>query len=265
CFFIEMERETGRSALAIARAYLIAGDLLGAEGLYEKVVEPGAFSNVSGIYKALLRISVSIRRSVAWLLGGHGNERVEKIEKFLQERPEALEEYARCLPDVLNGPEKRRYSSVEEQFMVAGCDHDVAQSLARFDYLAAGVRILDISNSSGIPVIEVARLYYRLGRKSYIHPFVRRCDETVLAGRWDSLSMGILRNTILDGLWALVTRICDEVEDASRKRWAEKAINELREKEEFQSIEREVRTLASEEITIASLQVLSVRFERFLR
>ena len=77
--------------------------------------------------------------------------------------------------------------------------------------------------------------------------------------------MGILRNTILDGLWALVTRICDEVEDASRKRWAEKAINELREKEEFQSIEREVRTLASEEITIASLQVLSVRFERFLR
>lgn len=264
-FFVEMERETGRSVLAIARAYLIAGDLLGAEALYEKVIEPGAFSNVAGIYKALLRISVSIRRSVAWLLGGRGNERVEQIEEFLEERPEAIGEYASCLPDVLTGPEKRRYSSVSEKFMIAGCDRGVAQSLARFDYLAAGVRILDISHSSEIPVAEVARLYYRLGHKSYIHPFVRRCDETVLAGRWDSLSMGILRNKILDGLWALVTRICHDGKKVTHKRWAEVAINELRGKEEFQSIEHEVRILAAEEITIASLQVLSVRFERFLR
>jgi hypothetical protein len=84
-------------------------------------------------------------------------------------------------------------------------------------------------------------------------------------GRWDSLSMRILRNTILDGLWALVTRICGRSENQRQGDWIESHIEELRRKPSFKAMESDIRRIGSEELSIASVQVLSVRFRRFVQ
>ena len=93
---------------------------------------------------------------------------------------------------------------------------------------------------------------------------VRKCDESVFSGRWDSLSMRILRNTILDGLWALVARICESSKDSDSISWIEESVEAQRSRPSFRALESDIRRIGSEELSIASVQVLSVRFRRLV-
>ena len=76
--------------------------------------------------------------------------------------------------------------------------------------------------------------------------------------------MRILRNTILDGLWALVARICEAGPDSQAYGWIEDSIQQLRSRPSFVALESDIRRIGSEELSIASVQVLSVRFRRLV-
>jgi NAD-specific glutamate dehydrogenase len=176
-----------------------------------------------------------------------------------------LQEYEDSIPGCLAGPELERHENHLQEAMALGLSETFAQRMTKFEYLTAGVRILDISRSFEIRVPDVARLYYYLGNRSGLHPLVRKCDEADFSGRWDSLSMRILRNTILDGLWALVAKICSKAPKDPKDGWIEQLVEDLRRKPSFKAMESDIRRIGSEELSIASVQVLSVRFRRFVQ
>ena len=176
-----------------------------------------------------------------------------------------LQEYEDSIPGCLAGPELERHENHLQETVELGLSETLAQRIIKFEYLTAGVRILDISRSFDIRVPDVARLYYYLGNHSGLHPLVRKCDEANFSGRWDSLSMRILRNTILDGLWALVARICNKAPKEREEGWIEQMVEDLRRKPSFKAMESDIRRIGSEELSIASVQVLSVRFRRFVQ
>ncbi|MDE0960169.1 MAG: NAD-glutamate dehydrogenase [Planctomycetota bacterium] len=263
-FFLDMERETGRSIGHIARSYFIADDLIGAEQIRDEILSLRKVS-AKVVNLALVRIQESLRRTAAWLLSSHDDDRLDRIEGLLAEGVRPLEEYEDSIPDCLSGPELDRHENHIQEALKAGFSPALAQSLAKFEHLTAGVRILDISRTHDIRVGDVARIYYLLGHRSGLHPLVRKCDEMSFSGRWDSLSMRILRNTFLDGLWALVTRICGRNENQRKGDWIEVHIEDLRRKPSFKAMESDIRRIGSEELSIASIQVLSVRFRRFVQ
>ena len=77
--------------------------------------------------------------------------------------------------------------------------------------------------------------------------------------------MRILRNTILDGLWALVARMCSKAPNNREEGWIDQLVEDLRRKPSFKAMESDIRRIGSEELSIASVQVLSVRFRRFVQ
>lgn len=262
-FFFDMERETGRSVGHVAQAYLVADDLVGAEEMRQAIYGLTEMNSEVADH-ALVRIEECLRRAAAWLLSTHDDDRLQRIQALISEGVSPLEEYEESIPSCLALPEHERFSSYVNEAVSAGFPEDLAYRLAKFEYLTAGVRILDVSNTYGLKVDHVARLYYLLGNESGLHPLVRKCDESVLSGRWDSLSMRILRNTILDGLWALVARICEAGPDSQAYGWIEDSIQQLRSRPSFIALESDIRRIGSEELSIASVQVLSVRFRRLV-
>ncbi|OUU23417.1 MAG: hypothetical protein CBC13_05575 [Planctomycetia bacterium TMED53] len=262
-FFFDMERETGRSVGHVAQAYLVADDLVGAEEMRQAIY---GLTNVEAekADQALVRIEECLRRAAAWLLSTHDDDRLQRIQSLISEGVSPLEEYEESIPSCLAGPEQDRFQAYVDEAVLSGFPEELAYRLAKFEYLTAGVRILDVSNTFGLKVDHVARVYYLLGNESGLHPLVRKCDESILSGRWDSLSMRILRNTILDGLWALVARICESDPDSASPRWIEESIDNLRSRPSFRALESDIRRIGSEELSIASVQVLSVRFRRLV-
>ena len=263
-FCLDMERETGRSIGHVARSYLMADDLIGAEEMRKEIL---ALENISSevVYTSLVRIEEALRRTAAWLLSTNDDDRLDRIEALIAEGVRPLQEYEDSIPGCLAGPELERHENHLQEAMALGLSETFAQRMTKFEYLTAGVRILDISRSFEIRVPDVARLYYYLGNRSGLHPLVRKCDEADFSGRWDSLSMRILRNTILDGLWALVAKICSKAPKDPKDGWIEQLVEDLRRKPSFKAMESDIRRIGSEELSIASVQVLSVRFRRFVQ
>jgi len=262
-FFLDMERETGRSIGHIARSYFVADDLIGAEEVRQLILSLRSISARVG-YHALVRVQEALRRTAAWLLSSHDDDRLDRIEGLIAEGVAPLSEFEMVIPDCLPGPELERHENHVQESISQGFSPELARDLAKFEHFTAGVRILEISRTQDLQVADVARVYYLLGHRSGLHPLVRKCDEMVSTGRWDSLSMRILRNTILDGLWALVTRICSENSKSSSVDWIDERVEELRRQPNFKAMESDVRRIGSEELTIASVQVMSVRIRRFV-
>jgi len=263
-FFLDMERETGRSIGHVARSYLIADDLIRAEEMRNEILALKSITARVATH-TLVRIQEALRRSAAWLLSSHDDDRLDRIEALIADGVSPLKEYEEAIPGCLPGPELERHENLISEGINCGFSPSLAQNMAKFEHLTAGVRILDISRTHDILVADVARVYYLLGHRSGLHPLVRKCDEVVSTGRWDSLSMRILRNTILDGLWALVTRICGNGSEQREGDWIEQAVEDLRRKPSYIAMESDIRRIGSEELSIASVQVLSVRFRRFVQ
>lgn len=263
-FCLDMERETGRSVGHVARSYIVADDLLRAEEMFREILALKSISaSVANV--SLVRVEEALRRTAAWLLATNDDDRLDRIEALIAEGVRPLQEYEDSIPGCLSGPELERHENHLQEAINLGFSESLAQRLTKFEYLTAGVRILDISRTYDIRVPDVARIYYHLGNRSGLHPLVRKCDEAAFSGRWDSLSMRILRNTILDGLWALVARICSKAPDDRAEGWIDHLVDELRRKPSFKAMESDIRRIGSEELSIASVQVLSVRFRRFVQ
>jgi len=262
-FLIEAQRETGRSAAEIAHAYLIVDRIFDLEALRRRVDEHDPPLKAPAEYRALLTIEEANRRAVSWLLANIG-ERFEGLAKERDEYLARLREYREILVDALPEDERARHAASVDEFREAGVDAALAVDLADCLYLTAGLRIADIVRETGAPIAAVTSLYYGLGNSSYIHPLVRRFDENVFVGRWESLALRIVRNSLLDSLWALVAQMVRLYGPVEGSDWVDRSIERVGKGALFRELSLDMRRLGREEITIAALQVLSVRLARIV-
>ena len=262
-FLIEVQRETGRSAAEIAHAYLVVDRIFESQLLREQVAAHDPPLSAEAEYQALLTIEEANRRAVSWLLADL-SERFESMVVDREDYQERLREYRTILSTALPSDEVQRHEQLENGFKELGLAPSLSARLADCLYLTAGLRISDIARETGAPIAAVTSLYYRLGASSYIHPLVRRFDENVYVGRWESLALRIVRNSLLDSLWALVARLVKRYGPVEGETWVEDSIEQVKTGTLFRELSQDMRRLGREEITIASLQVLSVRLARIV-
>ncbi len=260
-FVIEAQRETGRSSAEIAHAYLVVDRIFDSPALRAQVVDHDPALGADAEYGAILAIEEANRRAVSWILTDAGH-RFTELAQNRDDVRSRLREYREIIDDALPSEERGRYEGLVTGFEFSGFSKELARGLADRSYLTAGLRITDITRETGAPIAEVTALYYQLGIASYIHPLVRRFDDKIFVGRWESLALRIVRNSLLDSLWALVARLIRNYGPIEGDDWVEKTIGRVQERPLFRELAADLRRLGREEITIAALQVLSVRLAR---
>lgn len=257
-FFFDAQRETGATVAELVRAYLLVDELFQGWGMKNEVLSLDGQVEADQQYEALLTIEEAIRRSVAWVVGGQQAGRLDRLEAERANYQERIKEYEAQLPAGLAKPERKRFVEAEDIYYEAGFKIGLPDRLARFTYLPAGLRIVDICFMTGVTVDLVTRLYFRIGQVSQIFPLVRLSDDKQLAGRWESLALRVIRNSLLDSLWSLTRQVverCELVDEDS----VEAAVQSLRAEPQFEELRLDLRKLISEELTVASLQVMSWR------
>lgn len=257
-FFFDAARETGCTLAELVRAYLLVDELFQGWGMKNEVLSLDGRAGAEQQYEALLTIEESIRRSVVWVVGGHQAGRLDRLEREHARYQECLKAYEAQLPAGLAKPERKRFRASEDVYYEAGFKIGLPGRLARFTYLPAGLRIVDVSLASGVPVDLVTRLYFRIGQESQIFPLVRISDDKDLGGRWESLALRVIRNSLLDSLWSMTSQVVQRggIDDEAA---VERAVGELRQEPQFEELRLDLRNLISEELTVASLQVMSWR------
>ncbi|MEE8142899.1 MAG: NAD-glutamate dehydrogenase domain-containing protein, partial [Planctomycetota bacterium] len=258
-FFFDVERETGAGLDLIVRTYLLTDELFQSWELKEKITELDGKVPAPIQYQAILAVEESMRRSVEWLLGGHGSSRLESIQRERGRYRDLLAEFAESLPRGLTEVEKVRFGEAVDEYYQAGLQVGQPERLARVAHLTAGLRITDICHQTGAAVGDVTRLYYQVGERSEILPLVRKSDGKIFSGRWETLALRIIRNSLLDSLWALTIKQVRTLGEGSGPLWVKESVEAAFQDALLVELSIDIRKLTSEEITIASLQVVSAR------
>ncbi len=263
CFFFDVERETGAELDQIVRAYHLADEIFACREIRRRVLALDAGVPSEAQYRALLAVEDAVRKTVAWLLSGSERGRLDRIERESREYVSMLAMYERELPEGLSSSERTRFLQVTEQYRAAAFGEELAQKIARVGYATAGLRISDIAHRLGARIADVTKLYFQAGQVTQILPLIRKCDDKFFTGRWETLALRITRNSMLDALWGLTSRLVERLGAGEGDAWVERGLDLLRSRPFFDELKADIARLGSEEeLTIATLQVMSSRVQR---
>ncbi|MFN0057516.1 MAG: NAD-glutamate dehydrogenase domain-containing protein [Planctomycetota bacterium] len=263
-YLFDVERETGASMQEIVRATMLVDELFGGAGLRAKLLERETHVPVARIYDTVLVIDEAERRAVAWVLGASGSGRLARLERDRAEYAKMLAEYHLQLPDCLGRVDTQRFHDNTALFLELGVDAAVVRRLVNTVHTPAGLRIVDAARETRTPVAEVTKLYFRLGQESSIFALVRRCDDKVYPGRWESLALRIIRNSILDSLLGLTVKLVHELARSGDRDWVDHAAARAKRIPQLVELRVDLKKLVGEDLTIGALQVMSARLARVL-
>ncbi len=258
-FCFDAVRESGSQLVDVVRAYFVLTKIFQAASMKETVLDRTLSVKTDDQYEAVLAIEEALHRSVSWIGGGRDGGRLGRVESEHGIYRDAMTQYEAVLPQCLSKPEQKRFKQSLDRYRDASFEDDFAERLAKCTYSPAGLRIVDICRSSGASVADVAPLYFRIGQETQIFPLVRMSDEKRFIGRWESLALRVIRNTLLDSLWSLTHDTVSQLAEGSGPDWIDRGVAIAQQHPQYEEMRLELKTLKTEELSVAALHVVSVR------
>jgi glutamate dehydrogenase len=155
--------ETGDDVGDVARAYAVTRDAFGLRALWNGI------ESLDGAVPAALQTEFQVatasllRHGTLWFL--RNRRKPLGIAATLQEMKPGIDTLAVALAEVAGGEEAQAVRVKLERLTGLGVGEDLARRLGELELMFAALDIVDAANASTRPVLEVARVYYRLGRE----------------------------------------------------------------------------------------------------
>lgn len=150
--------ETGVSADALARAYVLARDCFGFRDLQAVADGLGKAAGHATRLDILLELQLLLRRGTVWFLR-HApiHERLETVAAHYRDGMNRLRD---GLPDFLPEAGAQKLAERRASFMAAGLDPSTATRFAGLRLLQRGPDIVQVAQASEKPLGDVARVLY---------------------------------------------------------------------------------------------------------
>lgn len=203
-FALRAAAEAGASPSSIARAYTAAREIFSARELWSALEGLDNQVQTEVQYEALFHTSRLLRRTIFWLLQ---NSFAASVDEWVTQYKPAIQALSKGFANVLPNRLRQRYDAESTHYQQVGLPKAVANSLARLSYATAMLNIASLSNRTGLPVKEVARLYFELGRGLRLDWVRNEIEQLEVDGRWQALARTTLRNSLDEQQVELLTRI----------------------------------------------------------
>lgn len=203
-FALRAAAEAGASPSSIARAYTAAREIFSARELWAALEDLDNQVQTEVQYEALFHTSRLLRRTIFWLLQ---NSFASSVEEWVSQYKPAVQALSQGFESVLPNRLRQRYDAESAHYQQVGLPRAVANSLSRLSYATAILNISSLSNRTGLPVTEVARLYFELGRGLHLDWVRYEIEQLEVDGRWQALARTTLRNSLDEQQVELLTKI----------------------------------------------------------
>lgn len=203
-FALRAAAEAGASPSSIARAYTAAREIFSARKLWSALEGLDNQVQTEVQYEALFHTSRLLRRTIFWLLQ---NSFADSVDEWVTQYKPAVTSLAKDFVKVLPTRLRKRYDLESAHYQQVGLPKGVAEALARLSYATAMLNISSLSNRTGLPVTDVARLYFELGRGLRLDWVRQQIEQLEVDGRWQALARTTLRNSLDEQQVELLTRI----------------------------------------------------------
>jgi glutamate dehydrogenase len=193
-FIFRMQDETGAPVSAIARAYMIAREILDMESLWLEI--EGLEGLISAEVEAELRLPCVrlIRRVTRWFLRNQ-RSRLD-VDKSIKLFKPGIIELKKALPDILGPENKEQYERHFDAYIRTGMSKKLAHELAVTRALFAILDIIEVAKQFDIKVTKTAQLYFGIGEFLDLSWIRGQIIVHPTENHWESLSREALRDDL---------------------------------------------------------------------
>jgi len=227
-FMLRMQEDTGRAPGEVAKAFTITRETLDVRALWTQIDALDGKVPES-IQIDALQVIWSMQRSFTrWLLARQG---------AIPDIATAVERYHDGFKDIRAGqgilPDSQRpaYEASLRDWKEKGLSNELAGQLAALPYLESCCDIIELARERKLGVIEVAKVYFRLGDALSLPWLTTQIDGLKVDGRWHAVARGVLRDELSTQQRTLVGQVLSTAgssPDAKVKAWIERDDQSLR-------------------------------------
>ncbi len=200
-FMLRMQEDSGRSPGEVAKAFTITRETLEARALWAQIDALDGKVPEAVQVDALLVIWNLQRSFTRWLLARPG---------AIPDIATAVERYHDGFRDIRAGsgilPDSQRpgYVASLRDWKDKGLSDELAGQLAALPYLGPCADIIELARARKLKVIDVARVYFRLGDALNLPWLGGQIDALKVDGRWHAVARSMLREELANHQRVLV-------------------------------------------------------------
>jgi glutamate dehydrogenase len=204
-FVHDVIEETGEPASAIARAYAVTRDAFDLRSLWNAIEALDNRVPASLQTEMLAGVADLLRHGTLWFL--RNRPQPLRIARALKQMRPGIDALREALPEVLGADEGTALAGDVMHLRERGIDEALANRLGRLPPLFSALDIVEAANATARPVVEVGRVYFRLGRELGFD-WLRQAAEALSPGDyWQQTAV----SSIIDDLYGQQRSIAAKV------------------------------------------------------
>ncbi|HSG81723.1 MAG TPA: NAD-glutamate dehydrogenase domain-containing protein, partial [Gemmatimonadota bacterium] len=159
-FIPRVVRDTGATAVAAARGWYVAAEIMGASELLERIEAAENRLPTEEEYSWLLTLEGVLDRTVRWAVENLSEEM--EVGGMIEEFRGPVAELCEILPSIAHGSQRSTIEGALEELRSDGVPEEVAVRVAALQFLEDLMEVTRISRQVDRPVGDVGRAYFTL-------------------------------------------------------------------------------------------------------
>ncbi|MBS3959719.1 MAG: NAD-glutamate dehydrogenase [Xanthomonadaceae bacterium] len=204
-FVLRMQEDAGEPPAQIAKAYTIAREILDARQWWSAIDAADLKVPETAQIDALMAIWHLLRQYTRWMLNRPGGKLgiAAMVERFA----DPLRELRQTLPQALPAEARAQFTDSAEAWARRGFGPAMATDLAALPFLTYGPDIAVIALERGLPVADVAVLYFALSEALHTKWLMDQVEQLPVEGPWHAQARSALRDELQQQQSVLVGQV----------------------------------------------------------
>lgn len=195
-FMQRMVEDTGAPAGAIARAFTVTENLFGAEDLWRGIENHDLKVKPEQQIDAALLVWRLVRQATRWMLNRNGHKL--PIQPLIEKYRNGVQDFIAHHRQFMPAKDLAALDKTTQRLQKQGFASPLAQQLALMPLLHAALDVVDISLTTGKPVLDVAQVYFGLSEQINLNWLRNLIEQLPVTGRWHAHARGALRDELFE-------------------------------------------------------------------
>ncbi len=193
-FAHRMHDETGVGFADIAICFTLARDVFGMDDVWKSIEALDNKVDANLQSQMMHQSQRMIRRATRWFLRHrNANLSIEKAIKYFKTDVDTLRDN---VSKVLEASEKKQINAIAEKYGKQGVPKVLASRIAYLSTMFSALDIVELSKATGLPVVLVGEVYYKLGASLQLHWFLDQITQQPVDNHWQAFARSAFREEL---------------------------------------------------------------------
>jgi glutamate dehydrogenase len=247
--------DTGANVGSIAKAYVVAVELFGAEIIWTEIEGLDLKIKPKHQIEGSLIVWNHIRQAVRWILNKFG--RKFNISTVISELKNDVAKYSGCVEKVLPNNDLKSLRSLNKLLCKHKYPKDLAKKIAYLEFSFAALDVVEISKTTKASVTKSAETFFAIGEKLNLLWLRSMIENLNVIGPWHAHARGVLRDELFEHHNLLTQTVINKFSGKASNKTIDSWVAEN--KESVNGVRRMLQQMRSEKVSDYATVMVAVR------